>query len=210
MDQESRKITYLPAIGFNQDNQVDYFWSDETRPLKVIDTLIIHSMFNKDGDFDEKFDAVACRDLLVDNGVSAHYIIDRMGEIFHLVDLIRGAHHAGLSKMPAPDNRPRVNGFSIGVELLGHENPTDTNYGFTAEQYTSLVWLIGQLLNEVPVKHILGHNDIATAEVRPDPKTDPWGFDWTQFRSLLVKTLDLDQLARLALIGSTMSESDQE
>src|SRR5258708_18806862 len=99
--QPDLKIHYLPAIGI-VDGKADYFWSDDARPLNKIDTIIVHSMYNPNVEGEEKYTAQACRDLLNSYGVSAHYLIDRLGEIFQSVDEVRQAWQAGKMVMPEP------------------------------------------------------------------------------------------------------------
>jgi AmpD protein len=181
---EERTIIYKPAIGLTADGQADFFWSDNPRPQEIIDTLIIHSMYNPNAEGDEQYSAEACIALLNSLGLSTHYFIDRLGQIFQCVDEVREAWQAGKSKMPHPDNRQvrnSVNAFSVSVELSA--KPGDE---FTSEQYDSLVWLCCQIMTRLPIEYILGHSHVATAEVRPDPKTDPGEkFDW----QLVIKML---------------------
>ena len=66
--------------------------------------------------------------------VSAHYLINREGFIWQLVEDNKVAWHAGVSRWL---NRKNLNETSIGIELCnpGHEN----NYiNFTDTQYLSL------------------------------------------------------------------------
>lgn len=196
-DHPELEIQYLPAIDV-VDGKADFFWSDGTRPLSTIDTVLIHSMYNPNAEGDERYTAQACRDLLNSLGLSSHYFIDRLGTIFQSVDEVRMAWQAGKSQMPAPDHRTGVNSFSVGIELIGNEAD-----GFTHEQYVSLVGLVAQIMNRLPIDNILGHNHVATAEVRPDPKTDPWNFDWQLFLTLLEQAVGEERFGALKLRGGT-------
>lgn len=189
------EIKYLPAIGL-VNGEVDFFWSDATRPLTQIDTILIHSMYNPYLNGDEKYSAKACRDLLSSLGLSTHLYLNRVGQIFQSVDDCRIAWQAGKSKMPDPDNRYGVNAFSLGIELIGDEES-----GFTEEQYQSLVGLVAQIINQLPIENILGHRDVATAEVRDDPKTDPWNFNWEQFLIALKTVVGEERYQKLKLLG---------
>ncbi|MGR3433511.1 MAG: N-acetylmuramoyl-L-alanine amidase [Shimia sp.] len=64
-----------------------------------------------------RIEAHAARDYLRDNapGVSAHFTIERDGEVTQLVPLNRAAAHAGRSSY---HGRDWVNRFSIGIELV--------------------------------------------------------------------------------------------
>lgn len=132
---------------------------------RQIDTIIIHSSYNATGGDPHSVDAIINNEYKP-NGVSPHYIIGRDGTIYRLVPDEDIAYHAGASKMP--DGRTNVNNFSIGIEIVEtmSESPS-------AAQYAALNSLINYLVGKYPIKHILGHSDIA-----PGRKTDPWNFDW--------------------------------
>lgn len=98
--------------------------------------------------------------------VSAHYMIDEDGTVYHLVPEERRAWHAGVSFWAGEKN---VNGRSIGIELVnpGHE------WGyrpFPAAQIEALIELGHGVLarHPIPPRRVLGHSDVA-----PDRKTDP-------------------------------------
>nr|HPN96923.1 N-acetylmuramoyl-L-alanine amidase [Candidatus Moranbacteria bacterium] len=103
-------------------------------------------------------------------GVAPHYLIDREGKIYRLVEEKNIAYHAGESKVP--DGRSGVNNFSIGIEMM---NTKSDNY--TKSQYSSLKSLIGSIRNRYKIKYTLGHNQIA-----PGRKDDPWNFDWNKVK----------------------------
>ncbi len=109
--------------------------------------------------------------------VSAHFYIERKGRLIQFVPTHHRAWHAGLSVFRG---RPRVNDFSIGIELEGSDRDE-----FESAQYLSLARLTRCLLSAYPKitpDHIIGHSDIA-----PGRKTDPGPrFDWNRYRGLLV------------------------
>lgn len=101
-----------------------------------------------------------------DAKVSAHYMIDEDGTVYHLVPEERRAWHAGVSFWAGEKN---INGRSIGIELVnpGHE------WGyrpFPAAQIEALIELGHGILarHPIPPRRVLGHSDVA-----PDRKTDP-------------------------------------
>jgi len=149
------------------------FGDDNTREIKTVDTIVIHSLYNPNSR--TPFDPHACKDILDESEVSTHYLIDRTGEIWNLVPENHMAWHAGVSQMPSPDGRSKVNSFSIGIELIGNKTS-----GFTAAQYEALNNLLVDVMMRLPIQFITGHSDIA-----PDRKTDPWNFDWNQFERSL-------------------------
>jgi AmpD protein len=111
--------------------------------------------------------------------VSAHFLIDRRGDITQFVACLARAWHAGVSSW---GGRGNCNDFSIGIELEG----TDTLI-YDDAQYASLARLVTLLRRELPSLAggaIVGHSDIA-----PGRKTDPGpGFDWTRLRRMLTVT----------------------
>lgn len=105
--------------------------------------------------------------------VSAHFLIRRNGEIIQFVPTTKRAWHAGDSFCLG---RPKVNDFSIGIELEGWDCDEQ---GFTDDQYGELKGLIGVLRTSYPdilENHIFAHSDIAPGR-KPDP--GPY-FDWTK------------------------------
>jgi len=105
--------------------------------------------------------------------VSAHFLIRRDGSLIQFVGTEQRAWHAGASQW---EGRQRCNDFSIGIELEGSDFVP-----FEVAQYATLVKLTGLLLEQYPIQHIVGHQDIA-----PGRKTDPGPFfDWGHYRYLL-------------------------
>jgi N-acetyl-anhydromuramoyl-L-alanine amidase len=98
--------------------------------------------------------------------VSSHLLIRRQGELIQFVSCNQRAWHAGVSNW---QGRERCNDFSIGIELEGTDDEA-----FNEAQYLTLHSLILALQKRYPIKHIVGHSDIA-----PGRKTDPGPFfDW--------------------------------
>jgi AmpD protein len=108
--------------------------------------------------------------------VSAHLLIDRLGQVTQFVPFHRRAWHAGVSEF---EGRSACNDYSIGIELEG----TDL-LAYTESQYQCLSKITQNLLAYYPQlskERIVGHSDIA-----PQRKTDPGiAFDLDQFRALL-------------------------
>lgn len=108
--------------------------------------------------------------------VSAHLFVRRDGSLIQFVPLHLRAWHAGESSC---EGRPRVNDFSIGVELEGCDEAP-----FEDAQYGALAVLTPALIDAYPAiapTRIYGHSDIA-----PGRKTDPGPhFDWPRYRQLL-------------------------
>lgn len=113
---------------------------------------------------------------IADLQVSAHCMIDRLGEITQFVSFAERAWHAGQSCF---GERKDCNDFSIGVELEGSDHVP-----YTEEQYQRLTRLTRVLMTAYPgitEERIVGHSDIA-----PGRKTDPGpAFDWAYYFNLL-------------------------
>lgn len=135
---------------------------------RKIDTAVLHSSYNNQGGDRYSVDRVI--DIWKSYDVAPHYMIDRKGTIYRLVEDEDIAYHAGNSKMP--DGRTNVNGFSIGIEILGDEDD-----GYAATQYGAVNDLVAYLKRKHGVKYVVGHDDIA-----PGRKTDPWNFDWKKLK----------------------------
>lgn len=139
-------------------------WGFEKSTSRKIDTIVVHSTYNTLSD--DPYSSKGVLEQFKTYGVAAHYLIDRKGTIYKLVDEKNIAYHAGESKMP--DGRTGVNAFSLGVEMMNTEDGK-----FTSEQYSALNDLIAIIKNKYAIKYILGHDDIA-----PGRKTDPWNINW--------------------------------
>jgi AmpD protein len=113
---------------------------------------------------------------IADLRVSAHFLIERDGDVFQFVSCLERAWHAGVSSF---QGRETCNDFSIGIELEGTDHQP-----FTDEQYAALIELTRQLQTAFPAitgDRICGHSDIA-----PGRKTDPGPcFDWSRLHAAL-------------------------
>lgn len=113
--------------------------------------------------------------------VSAHFLIDRRGQVSQFVAMDDRAWHAGVSSY---EGRERCNDFSIGIEMEGADL-----IPYTQAQYKAVAALSATLININPAlcaNRIVGHSDIA-----PGRKTDPGAaFDWAYFNDLLAALLD--------------------
>ena len=105
--------------------------------------------------------------------VSAHFYIQRSGNVWQFVSINERAWHAGVSNYRGRDN---CNDDSVGIELEGIEGEH-----FEPAQYESLASLCAALSDIIPIRHIAGHEHIA-----PGRKTDPGcGFDWLTLQQVL-------------------------
>ncbi len=138
------------------------------KKARTIDTIVLHSSYNPNGG--NAYGVSELVNIYESYGVSAHYLIDREGTVYRLVEDKNIAYHAGASKMP--DGRQDVNAFSLGIEIMNKE---DTQY--TKAQYEAVNDLVATLKQRYGIKYVVGHGDIA-----PTRKTDPWNFDWKKLK----------------------------
>ena len=114
---------------------------------------------------------------IADMRVSAHFFIERDGQVSQFVSCLQRAWHAGVSSFAGRDN---CNDFSLGIELEGTDD-----LPYSEAQYDALVPLVQQLLAAYPalrVERICGHSALA-----PGRKTDPGpAFDWPRLRTALL------------------------
>lgn len=135
---------------------------------RTIDTIIIHS----------SYDALSGNPYSLEGlikeykqyGVAPHYLIDRQGIIYRLVEDKNVAYHAGESSVP--DGRTNVNEFSLGIEIMTTKTDSPTQ-----EQYAALQKLVDFLQESYKIKYVLGHNQIAEGR-----KDDPWNFNWEKIK----------------------------
>lgn len=102
--------------------------------------------------------------------VSSHFFIRRCGELIQFVSTNERAWHAGESSCLG---KPKVNDFSIGIELEGFDEDPQ---GYTDAQYQTLneLTLVLQRNYQKIGDHLFAHSDIA-----PLRKTDPGQyFNW--------------------------------
>ncbi|MHB9026036.1 MAG: N-acetylmuramoyl-L-alanine amidase [Armatimonadota bacterium] len=155
---------------------------------RTVDTVVIHYTSGINVDRDNWADPRVSMRIFRQYRVSAHYLIDRKGTMYRLVDERNIAWHAGGSIMPAPDNRRNVNRFSIGIEVIA-----TASSGFTDAEYRALASLINDIKRRHRIKHLVGHDDIAGERavgmgLRRDVKRDPGAhFDWGRLQQRLAE-----------------------
>lgn len=168
-------IQHCPSANFNE------------RPDAEISLLVIHNISLPPGQFKTgKVQALFQNRLdpaehpyfasIADLRVSAHFLIERDGEVTQFVSCLERAWHAGVSSFQGRDT---CNDFSIGIELEGTDDQP-----FTETQYAVLIDLTRQVQAAFPAitaQRICGHSDIA-----PGRKTDPGPFfEWPRFLAAL-------------------------
>lgn len=149
-------VIQAPSPNFNERN-----------PAVRLDYIVLHytGMRSADEALRRMSDPVA--------KVSAHYMIEEDGRIFHLVDEKDRAWHAGKSLWRGETD---INSASIGIELVnpGHE------FGyrpFPARQIETLQSLLGDITARQkinPRTGLLAHSDVAPARKTDPGELFPW------------------------------------
>ena len=139
---------------------------DKRKAGSSIEFIIIHYTAMKD-------DIAAVQHLCKKKSkVSCHFLINKIGKIYYLVDENKRSWHAGKSYWKKPRD---LNSQSIGIEIdnSGHHILFEN---YNKNQIGSLINLLNYLVKKYkinPIK-ILGHSDIAPyRKIDPGPKF-PW------------------------------------
>jgi AmpD protein len=162
----------------------------DARPAgAAIDLVVIHAISLPPGEFGGGYiEQLFTNDLdyaihpyfaeLVGARVSAHFFIDRQGQLSQFVATHDRAWHAGESSWRG---RSAVNDFSLGIELEGCDEQL-----FSDAQYLAVGRLIAGLQARFPHisrECIVGHSDVA-----PERKTDPGPcFEWARLHKALAQ-----------------------
>ena len=143
-------------------------FSKKTRSLNDIKYLIIH--------YTGMQSARVSMDRLKNpkSKVSCHYLINREGVVYKMIEENKIAWHAGKSRWK---NIRNLNKCSIGIEIQnkGHF----LNYQrFPKKQISSLIVLIKFLLKKYKINknNVLGHSDIAPLRKKDPGEKFPWNF----------------------------------
>lgn len=104
--------------------------------------------------------------------VSAHYMIDKDGTAYQLVDEEKRAWHAGVSRW---NGETDINSHSIGIELVngGHEIGYEP---FPDAQIEALITLCRAIMSRHGIKPegVIGHQHIAPERKYDPGPTFPW------------------------------------
>jgi len=131
--------------------------------------------------------------------VSAHYFINKNGQIINLVPDLYEAWHAGKSSWR---NMRSLNKNSIGIEIQnqGHEHKYER---FSSKQLTSIKKLLRGLIKlyKINLKNIIGHSDIAPERKKDPGEKFPWNklakANLTMWHKLNEKKLKKSRLKKL-------------
>ena len=100
--------------------------------------------------------------------VSAHYVVCREGTVFHMLNDLLRAQHAGVSRW---GNNTDLNSSSIGIEVDNNGSEP-----FTEAQINSLLYLLARLKKQylIPQANFLGHADVAPGRKVDPSRLFPW------------------------------------
>ena len=138
--------------------------------------------------------------------VSAHYVIAKSGEIFHMVNDYLRANQAGVGKWGSVTD---MNSCSVGIEIDNNGREP-----FTDQQINSLLLLLAQLKKNynIPQANFIGHGDYAPKR-KPDPGPFfPWkklaqhGYGFWSDDILELAPEGFDYAIALKLIGYDTSD----
>ena len=125
-----------------------------------------------------------------DRGASAHYFVDRSGEIREYCDPAKYyAWHCGgsLESSHHPYHGKCTNRNSIGIEICTHNN--GKNWEFTAKAVAAAVELTKYLMKQfgVPASNVIRHYDVTGKSC---PRVPGWGAvggdaEWVKFKKLI-------------------------
>lgn len=140
--------------------------------------------------------------------VSAHYVICREGTVFHMLNDLLRAHHAGVGKW---GNISDMNSSSIGIEIDNNGSEP-----FSEPQMNSLLQLLDRLKRayNIPQSNFIGHMDWA-----PGRKVDPsryfsWqtlaekGFGYWYDTTNVQVPVDFNVLQALRIVGYNINKPE--
>ncbi len=151
------------------DRPADDRHTGPARPLGDIKYFILHATV---GSLESSLDWLTTNP---NSSVSVHRLIDRDGTIYKLISDEYIAYHVGRSRVGMTLD---LNPFSLGVELVNTNSGHDP---YPYHQVLSTAQQVAEWQSFYGERPILDH-----ATVDTKGKTDPRGFDWHLFYSLLI------------------------
>ncbi len=110
--------------------------------------------------------------------VSSHYVIDRDGTIYQLIDETKRAWHAGISSWG--DIHEDMNSHSIGIEFQCPATGPQSVDVFTKEQIQAGLELCTDIVKRYQIRpeNVVAHSDIAPGRKFDPGMTFPWELFW--------------------------------
>lgn len=201
--EEPTQLTQGEDFIVENESKIEIDYEEMLLPLRnsemrktPITHVMIHFISNVAENPENPFLIEEIYQVLVEYGVSTHYLIDREGRIYLLVEEDRVAYHAGPGHLvDFPEYDDHLNYYSIGIELMAigtkkemeeyideetYDNLDPSFIGFTDAQYEALQQLLEYIHERYPGiernrQHVIGHDEYA-----PERKNDTGSlFDWT-------------------------------
>lgn len=138
--------------------------------------------------------------------VSAHYVICRDGTVYHMLNDLLRAHHAGVSKWGSATD---INSSSIGIELDNNGSES-----FSEAQISSLMQLLGRLKKayNIPSANFVGHADVAPGRKVDPNRNFPWqrlateGYGFWYDTTAVQVPAGFDPMQALRIIGYNVKQ----
>ena len=165
----SRKVPTTPAPPATT-NRLDVVdrpspnFSERTRPVNMI---VLHYTAC------EMASALATlRNPHADAPVSAHYLVDRNGRIFRLVDESKRAWHAGPGLWNGCDD---VNSASIGIEIVNKgRDAQGRREAYPDAQIEAVIKLCRDIQSRHDIRWVIGHSDMGLGRKEDPGEHFPW------------------------------------
>ena len=140
--------------------------------------------------------------------VSAHYVICKTGTVYHMLNDLLRAHHAGLGKW---GNISDMNSSSIGIEIDNNGSEP-----FTEQQIASLLQLLERLKRSynISTPNFIGHLDWAPGRKVDPSRYFPWqtlaekGFGFWFDTTNVEVPVDFNPLQALRIIGYNINKPE--
>ena len=129
---------------------------------------------------------------LLQDKVSAHYLISESAEIFQLVDESKRAWHAGVSFWKGQND---LNSASIGIEIV---NLDGNRNHYPDEQIEALIFLCKKIIAKYKItpECVLAHSDIAPLRKDDPGILFPWNKLYQNGIGLMVNLADILELKK--------------
>lgn len=152
----SKSLTFIerPSLNFNERT-------------RTIDTILLHYTA---GELASSLRRLC--DATSNDPVSAHYVVDRNGDIYRLVSEAKRAWHAGASSWKG---RPDINSASVGIEIVNlGRRPDGTFDPYTDDQIKAVIALCKDIKTRHKIRHVIGHSDVAIGRKIDPGEHFPW------------------------------------
>lgn len=177
------------------------YGSDPAKHAALVPSGIIDHFISATGAADiglsnkDPFSVDVCIAILQYYRISAHFLIDRKGNIYQLVPLNKQAWHAGESLL---NGRDRCNQWCIGIEHVSTGEPIGNEPAYAEPQVIASISLHEYLAIKYGIKqkNAAGHQHVRDAAIRagiltkkgatPDKKKDPGAhFPWERILAVV-------------------------